>query len=225
MGVNICIAPQWCKCRCVCWVVSAHWVTTEKHNIHQLIHSESINTPQLILGVRGTSPIQPPVLSGPMALLPSKATSAAPDSSCPLTCLWGGIAQSVCFVEWGAHADVSQLWSFSALKRIFLGVFLNLWLACLRLFTEWWRRGDTSCCRTIYLSPNNALEVLKNNAKWAPSGIFVYLSCTVLANSFDFERVLATAFEFQPFSLCCLICTAIINFVTKVEKCVFLLTW
>lgn len=49
MGVNICIAPQWCKCRCVCWVVSAHWVTTVKHNIHQLIHSESINTPQLIL--------------------------------------------------------------------------------------------------------------------------------------------------------------------------------
>lgn len=49
-GVNICIAPQWCPCRCVCWVVCAHWVKTPKYDSHQLIHSESINTPQLILG-------------------------------------------------------------------------------------------------------------------------------------------------------------------------------
>lgn len=51
MGVNICIAPLWCTCRCVCWVVSTHGVKTAKYDSNQLIHSESINTPQLILGV------------------------------------------------------------------------------------------------------------------------------------------------------------------------------
>lgn len=120
MGVNICIAAEWW---CVCWVVSAHWVKTVKYNIHQLIQSESINTPQLILGVRGTSPVWALVLSGLIALLPSKATSAAPSSCVPLTCLRGAIVRRLCSVEWGAHARrVSQLCSFSALKRVFLGV-------------------------------------------------------------------------------------------------------
>lgn len=147
MGVNICIAPQWW---CVCWVVSADWVKTVKYNIHRLIQSESINTPQLILGVRGTSPVWALVLSGLIALLPSKATSAAPSSwllMCPLTCSRGAIVWRFCSVEWGAHARrVSQLGSFSALKRVFLGA-----SSLLDVVSQGFESLMVKKCRTIYL--------------------------------------------------------------------------
>lgn len=106
MGVNICIAPQQCKCRCVCYVVSERWVCTVISidcNINQVIPLNPLIVPQSVLGVQvnlcssGSSFV---LTDGIAHLL--KAHPLSPSSwllICSLTCLWADIVQNVCVLE------------------------------------------------------------------------------------------------------------------------------
>lgn len=124
-SVNICIAPQWFKCRYVCWVVTAHWVTTVKYNTHQLIHSESINTPQLILGEG--EPLQSRLWFcwDWKHCHPSEATSAAPSSCVPST-----VCEEELCLFCGARSK-----HYLHFLPFFWGGWCLLWFVCLWIFT------------------------------------------------------------------------------------------
>lgn len=151
---------------CVLGCRSSHWVKTAKYDSHQLIHSESINTPQLILGEGELSnsgsgfvwsdsrrhctaphakphPLHPP-----------------PESSSPLTCLWGGNAQWILFLFYDESRKClslasKSLWSVCHWPLIH-GSYIRERAFCLNCCV-------LGCVRNKGKSDTSSLAALRNN--------------------------------------------------------------